>query len=758
MERKHRLSPRYKKKKLEEAGYSRAVLHPRGSPIVIQDFDGEEVFRAGVYGTEDSGTESRGVQILRSGGDTTGEITSDGISFGNPRIANVESDTIVTVGRATLRQFIDATNGSDDNDGLAPVTLADTFTGVGNLDARAMTDGYHTWSIVQGTAANATTVAGPAVSMVMGAGAVLTAKAQAGGMFEEQFIKFQMDKVPTVAAARVLVFFRMLDKGSWATNQQSYALRIAVPGGGGVPTQAIVTQVDGTTTSIAGPTANTDAQNFAANTDWSIRVQCYYNYITKATTIRSKCWKSSGAEPTSWEVSTTDTNDALLQRGGSVGFGADTNAIGNPNITYKFSGWTYQLLDPDLIVSDDSSGTASSLYYVPDSTSGPVQSLGAALRSLPSYVQGFTFITWHNGVDAPYEPNTHIDGYVGGGEVYLTSGGCTITGSLSFNGNSCFFHLGGLLVQESGGGQGLDANATIIANASRHVELFDCRIQSNSLVGSNIFFTQGAEGNVNRCQMNGNSTQCLLASEGAVVRTQNNQGAGTSFSYRANASVIFTTGSGPTGGTGGLNAGKVFATAASDALASTSAGTALGASTKVTKTWNAIASASYNTDRGEWAIGVVRQGSGLGDSDSTTNWIGFWLYSSAAAGTGVQATLTGKTINAAWITIRRADHGGNSGAQDIYLASFDKATFLGPPGAALHGPTRIGQLAWGQTKTFRIPQNIIDDLKTDATGGGANETRILGVSVASGRPYVVIDGTTGPDSFAASGRLKVTYT
>lgn len=750
MQRKHRLPRRFGDRPAAQTTHTpRNVFHYQGKPLVVKDWTGVDVLRIGAYGLDGSfGDDDRGVQFQDSSGNSVGEVSiGEGVSFGQPIIGSVISDNIVSVQRATVQQFIDFTNGSDSNDGLAPVLLEDSFshTAGTQVGGTVMSDTYHTWALTQGIAANATWQAGPIMQFVEGASVTHVISAQAGAMFEEQIVRFQVDKTPTGAAARFHLWFRLFDKGSWASNQQGYLVRFIMPAGGGVVPQLLSAKyVDGTSTNITAATNVTgDPTIFAANTDWKMRAQVYYNYLTQTTTIRARAWKAANAEPTTWDITdSTDIDDALFQRGGSVGLGPETTAITNPNITFKVSAWSYQLLDPDKIASDDGTAAYSDLYYSPASTSGPVQSLGQALRALNQYNQGYNFLFWHNGSDLPIEQNTHVDGFVGSGSIFITGAGPTITGGLSFNGNSCFFHLGCLVLTDSGGGTGLDSDASILVNCSRHVEIHDVRIHSNSKVSDNVKFHQGSEGSVYRCQLNGAVNYCVEAREGSVVKCNANAGTGATNAYRASSSVIFMSGQAPNGGTSAAGSGKVFGSTTVDAPASAGGGSLPPTSSKVTKSWAAAGSATYGMQYGTWSSGEVTQGSYGGSQ----NHKGLWRYPAA-----VQSTLSGKTINAAYITIRRASYGGSSGQETIYLCSFNTSTLTGDPGAPISGPTAIGSLAWGQTKTFKIPSGIINDLKT-ASGGS---TRCLGVFIASGNPYAIL---TGVNNFSGSGRLKVTYT
>jgi len=710
---------------------------------------GNIVGSVGGFFSEDPTAEDRGIYFSDSSGNSLAQLSSSGTGLSNPIIANVTSDTIVSQNQKTVLQFIDYTNGIDTNDGLAPVATADNFNRTGNWDASTASDTYHTWTMLQGTGANLQTAAGsPGTAIgVVPASAAYEMALQAGGMFEEISGSVQTDKIPGAGGLmNLLVLFRVRNNGAWSTNANYAAFLMQIPAGGGVPNLRLRRLIDGTPTDSAN-NAPADGLAWAANVNWNFRAQCYYNYVLQTNIIRGKFWKSTGTEPAAWDFNGTSAitfSDAeLTQRAGQVGLSMNAGAYANTPITVTWSNFTYQLLDPDKLAADDSTtGVADTTYYYSPTSTGPVATLSQALRFVNHYNQANCFLIYHNGTDTPYESGTHVDGYVGGGFICITGANPTITGSLSFNGNSTQIHVSGLTLTDPGGGVGADAFATIVVNASRWLELCELRLHGNSNVNANILATNGSQAQVQRCQMNFAVTRCLLADQASVVWASANTGGGVTDSYRANAAVIFVDLSAPTGGVASGVGGKVFVTATTEAPASTSAGNTAPSTAKKNKTWNAIGASTYGMAYGTWSAGTVTQGSYGGSQ----NHKGMWQYPG-----GVQSTLSGKTINAAYITVKRANYGGTSGLQPVYLFSANVNNLTGGEPGITSGPTLLGSLAWGQTKTFKIPQAIANDLKT-AVGGA---TRLLGLFQSDGDPYVICSGT---GEFAGSGRLKVTYT
>lgn len=605
--------------------------------------------------------------------------------------------------------------------------------------------GYHRWTVWEGTASKFTTdrTGSGRARMALAASDTLGIWARAGGMFDEVVFKTQWDKVPTTALARCGPMFRLHDIGGGSLN--GYQVRFSVAAAGGVPTLDAV-RFDGATATVLGtPVSLPDAQNFAANTDWTIRAQVFYDYVAGVTTIRAKAWKSSGSEPSTWTfVDTTQDGSTALdqsgyQRGGSIGIRGITGAIGNPNLTMSFSAFEHKLLDPDALAADSTDATVGAYDFAPTST-GPYQTLERALRDIPRYNQAAAFLNYHNGYDVDQqalqdsdEPRTYIEGFVGGGEMFITGAGGSIIGGIIINGCSHWIQLNGLLFSDSGGGSPIESDATVRVNASRHVEVMNCRIQSNGLVTRCVNFTQSSGGIVRLTQLNG-ASRAVTCGEASVIQCYDNRGAGTTNGYQANSGIIMSQGSAPTGGSSASNSGKIFASTTADAPASTDGGTAGGTTTKRTKSWKSVAASTYGITFDTWSPGDATQGAYGGGQ----NHKGMWKLPDA-----VQSTLSGKTIDSGTITVRRVAGGGASSPQNIYLFTANTSAFTSNPGVT-SGPVLLGSLGWGDTKTFRVPKSLLDDLKTAVSGN----TRLIGLYQSGGSPYVIC---------AAPVTLKVTY-
>jgi hypothetical protein len=100
-------------------------------------------------------------------------------------------------------------------------------------------------------------------------------------------------------------------------------------------------------------------------------------------------------------------------------------------------------------------------------------------------------------------------------------------------------------------------------------------------------------------------------------------------------------------------------------------------------------------------------------------------------GSGPQS-LSGSTVTGAYIQVRRKSAGGITAAQTTLLQLVTEKTR--PAGApTLTANTTGPSLAWGQTAAFGIPVAWAQALVNGTSGG-------LGIYVAGGSPYVILDG------------------
>lgn len=675
--------------------------------------------------------------------------TIGGAAFGQLTVGTLISDDVVSFNNeAVTTLFVDASMADDSGDGSYPkIKLADDFnrTVTGAFWTGA-SDGRHLWTHPDGVASQWSMVPGtPGLAKAsINASNQRAAIADSGTIFEEQRVNIQMDKNPAGGLITPGVLFRaFLRNGtSFATNGTGFRVEFVNNAGAVVPQLRIAKVIDGVTTILAGPTALPDGLVQAINSNWTIRAQCY-SLPNGSTRIRAYAWKSTGVEPTSWLLSVDSTDSANDMRSGGTGLWTSTGAgISNAPIVTTWSSWTYTILDPKLLWADDSDATPGTYTYAPAGGT-PFQTLERALREVDRYNQGSVFICYEWGGDLPYWPHTILDGFVGAGRLVITTGAMSfgvgvVTGTIAIQGCSHFIRLTGCIVTDDNGAQDDVVNATILVNVSRHVEVSSCILQGNSNPLYNVAYFQGSEGNVYGCQLNGATSATLRAAEASLVRAEDNRGAATN-AYSCQSSIIFKTGTWPTGGGSTAAAGIIGTGGGVGPLidaATTPAGDNTGqqgpTSSKKTKTWAASGGATYGLSFNTWSGGDVTQGQYGGSQ----NHKGAWRMPG-----GVASTLGGKTIDSVFVTITRASYGGASGAVSLFLVTYNQNVLSGAgnPGV-IDGPNNIGSLAWGQTKTFKVPNGFADTLKA----GG----RMLGLYVSGGSPYLIAKSNL---------KLKVTY-
>jgi hypothetical protein len=119
---------------------------------------------------------------------------------------------------------------------------------------------------------------------------------------------------------------------------------------------------------------------------------------------------------------------------------------------------------------------------------------------------------------------------------------------------------------------------------------------------------------------------------------------------------------------------------------------------------------------------------------------------------GTSLAIASKTIDNAKITLRRLATGGASSPQSVYLWTHNWKT-QSDSGAESNtptlqeGPIKVGELAWGQTKTFSLPNGWGQDFLNGTRRGVA-------IYVGDGSPYLWLAGRGGNDQ---QGAITLTY-
>ena len=74
----------------------------------------------------------------------------------------------------------------------------------------------------------------------------------------------------------------------------------------------------------------------------------------------------------------------------------------------------------------------------------------------------------------------------------------------------------------------------------------------------------------------------------------------------------------------------------------------------------------------------------------------------------LRSQMTGTVQDGNTITLTRASSGGISGGANVYINGSSCSSASGTP--SYGGQTLLGTLAWGETKTFTLPKEIVQGL------------------------------------------------
>ncbi len=653
--------------------------------------------------------------------DVIAELSPSALAFEEITVGAVVSESVLSAGQSDLVTYVDPVNGDDDNDGLAPRSLADTF-------ARSTTDGWgtsdsgHVWSLEYGSPADVwtdPTGGGIGVLRVKSEDARKDIVASVGGMHDELLLRFWLGSTPNGSHVNVAALL------GWFDANNHYLLEAQVPSGGGEIKLRIRERVDGTATELVTLTAT--GITFAPGQAYLLRAQAYHTSAGRI--LRGRMWQDGSAEPDQWTVEHTDTGGGIAEAAGRVGVHADCTGALTSAVQVRVDEVTQQVLNTigDAVVG----------------STGPVATLTEALARTPRYLAGNAYIVSAYGVEYD-EGALDLHGFLGPGRLYLQglgaaygAGGAVLHGTIEVAGCSMHVRIAGWEIQDDGSHD--DLTATVRVTAARYIELRDCAVQSNQATtgrSSNVQVRNGSVMRVRACQLDGSAATAISVTDGSVCVARQNQGqpGARSYAYEAAASILFQHGTRPNLSNNTLDGGQIFGSSM------TAGGTAPPTSTRVTRRWTATRSGSWRNPPwgSEWRTDndYVYQGAWGGNG----NHKGVWFYPDAVAN-----ALAGKTIDAAHITIRRRSEGGASAARDVYVVSTSKSSPTGGEPDVVSGPTRVGSLKWGQTRRFRLPASIAADLAS-----GKN----LGLYVADGDPYLICEGVRG---WEKSGQLEVTY-
>jgi PKD repeat protein len=268
--------------------------------------------------------------------DPDGSVTGWAWTFGDGTTGS-GSSVSHTYGSANTYQV---TLTVTDNQGLAgdPVTHPVTVTApagtafVSDSFARTVSNGWGSAPV-----GGAWSASGSAFSVAPGTASTrLTAGAQLGGYVPgvtrtdaDVLVAVGSDKVPVGGQVYLMVQGRRVSAGN------EYDAKVLVNANGSV-TVRVTRLVGNVETALAGP-VTVPGVVYAVGTVLDIRLQVTG---TSPTTVRARVWASSGAEPSTWQVSGTDST-AALQAAGAVGVSAylSSNATNAP-VTIRYNSFT----------------------------------------------------------------------------------------------------------------------------------------------------------------------------------------------------------------------------------------------------------------------------------------------------------------------------------------------------------------------------------------------------------------------------------
>jgi hypothetical protein len=632
--------------------------------------------------------------------------------------------------------------------------VADTFNRTTANGWGTASDGLHVWTREQGAAGVFSTTTTPNAQIAGAASTDYAMRLNAGGALAEEFYwGFQADKAPSTGTMDFGFVFRDHSKGATlAGDRQGIYVRMSWTTTAAAPNCAIFTMVDGTLTNVSNQSLT---GNFAVNTVYKARAQCYD--VLGTTYVRLRVWTGS-SEPTTWTtaagngVCTYSVSDEtyVTSRGGQIGTRLSVPGIANGPITVKLNVFQYAVLDIDQLTADDSDTNAGTYNYAPATTTGvtqgPFATLARALRDVPAYNQATVILSFclggpatpADGITGVVQESVNLVGIQGGGKLIITGPNPYWLGSLYIVGCNHDIIVSGITFSDPGGSQD---STTLNINLSRYVEVYQCIFEGNTTNAvQNVMYQQGSCGIITNCQLHGASTYCLNVASSSYVFAQAMTGGATN-SYRVTGSILQAIGTVPTGGfaagtsaliiTNGTGSTKTDISSVLN-TPTTGGGSAPTGSSKKSKTWNATKGGTYGMAYGTWAAGDVTQGAYGGSQ----NHKGMWQLPA-----NLFSTLSGKTMDSGYITVTRRGYGGSSGAQGIFICTYTTNVEGSGSAVVLSGPTSLGSLAWGQTKTFAIPAGILTDLN-----GGTQ--RGIGIFQADGQPYVIM---------SPNAKVKVTY-
>ena len=268
-------------------------------------------------------------------------VFRDGVEVGNP------AGTSFTDSTATFGTYSYTVKAEDNHGALsvasspavsveydqAPVVLAaDAFT-------RSVSPGWGTadtgGSYTQNVTAATWTTGSVGILQATATNQDKIASLNVSNLSSEGFFTFKTSKIPVGGAYYVREYLRMQGSG---VDDDGYRVVVTVNTDGSVDLN-IRKHTPGTGSWVqVGTVATPIASGFAANHVYDVRFQVS---DTAPTLLKARLWDSSGSEPGTWDVSTSDGSTALQTTGSWLGLeeASGTNVTNAP-YTVQFDDWS----------------------------------------------------------------------------------------------------------------------------------------------------------------------------------------------------------------------------------------------------------------------------------------------------------------------------------------------------------------------------------------------------------------------------------
>jgi hypothetical protein len=682
----------------QQGEWVRVTVDPYGYTLVDVEYE---------YATVDPAS----VEIVDPDtGEVTGELGADA-AFNSVTADVISSPSVPLRNAEDLLLYVDPTTGSDDNDGTALPPMLDTFERV-VASGWGTSDSGHVWTQVvnQGPSPPDVGVANPGM-----------ARLRVNGPDQKDIMRSSFAVLDAEASGRIALGGvpggGSVDFGLAAHvvgSNDMWALGLNV--GSTARIQIVILRLSGGSWTYLHQVEIAPAGSYVGGQVWQVRGQVQTN-PDGGTDLRLKVWLDGGTEPDDWMAAVNDATatNGLNTPGGFGAFMRSGSGFLGATIGYQLHDCAFACIDSGGNIIDTTEGAV-----------GPLATVSEALDRVGDWNDGEVRVVLSGTLTETIE----LNGLVGGGRLIIDGAGVAVLeGFVKLYGVHQYMELRDFTLQDLGDA---GVGGSIDMRTTRHVEVLNVKVQSNGARANNIQVAEGSEARVDGCQLSGATTNCIQLIEGSMCYANDNKGTGGSTSsYRSANSIMFVSGTKPTGATATGSGGQIFGSTSSN-----DGGTAPPPSAKKTTTHTVSATKTW---RPQW---------GWKDGDDTIQgeWQGSGGLSRGCAFYGSKLRKPGKTADKGQVYIHRRNTGGSSGKESIFLATHPHETRPGGGPAIGNGPVKIGELAWGQGRWFNIPAGWVQDL---ITGG----QRGLMVYHGSASPYVIASGRSDG---ASMWKVKIT--